>query len=196
MITETASRANFIGGSEANMIYMGYDTKTFKQWWQTKLEGIDEESPHNLHMAVGTILEHDVLDLYERVVWEFGKPLGERDGCSIKGIARANTDYLTDDKVSDVKVSTKAQEWHEKGKVPIQYRRQLIHYCYVLNMSQASIIAYQSSEELLNNPFTELKGDDLYEIDVEIKDSDIKKHQQIIEYLELCKENGLYPQEG
>jgi len=192
MITETASRANFIGGSEANMIYMGYDTKTFKQWWQTKIEGIDEESPHNLHMAVGTILERDVLDLHESI----HGTTGERDGCSIKGIARANTDYVTNDKVSDVKVSTKAQEWHKKGKVPIQYRRQLIHYCYVLNMSQASIIAYQSSEELLNNPFIDLSENDLYEIEVEIKESDIKKHQQIIEYLELCKENGLYPQEG
>lgn len=192
MITELDNRCDYIGGSEANMIYMGYDTKTFKQWWQTKLEGIDEESPHNLHMAVGTILEHDVLDLYERI----NKKTGERDGCSVKGIARANTDYVTDDKVSDVKVSTKAQEWHEKGKVPIQYRRQLIHYCYVLNMSQASIIAYQSSEELLNNPFIDLSENDLYEIEVEIKDSDIKKHQQIIEYLELCKENGLYPKEG
>src|SRR5699024_4027370 len=192
MINVLEGRSDYIGGSEANMIYMGYDTKTFKQWWQTKLEGIDEESPHNLHMAVGTILEHDVLDLYERI----HKKTGERDGCSVKGIARANTDYVTDDKVSDVKVSTKAQEWHEKGKVPIQYRRQLIHYCYVLNMSQASIIAYQSSEELLNNPFIDLSENDLYEIEVEIKDSDIKKHQQIIEYLELCKENGLYPQEG
>src|SRR5699024_8897015 len=95
----------------------------------------DEESPQNIHMAVGTILEHDVLDLYERI----HKKTGERDGCSVKGIARANTDYVTDDKVSDVKVSTKAQEWHEKGRAPIQYRRQLIHYCYVLNMSQASI---------------------------------------------------------
>ena len=192
MITELDNRCDYIGGSEANMIYMGYDTKTFKQWWQTKLEGIDEESPHNLHMAVGTILEHDVLDLYERI----HKKTGERDGCSVKGIARANTDYVTDDKVSDVKVSTKAQEWHEKGRAPIQYRRQLIHYCYVLNMRQASIIAYQSSEELLNNPFIDLSENDLYEIEVEIKDSDIKKHQQIIEYLELCKENGLYPQEG
>src|SRR5699024_3954841 len=99
------------------------------------------------------------------------------------------------DKVSDIKVSKNAHKWAEKDKIPIQYKRQLIHYCYVLDLQKVSIIAYQSSEELLDNPFIELSGDDLHEIEVPITEKEIEKHAQIIEYLEFCKENNLYPQE-
>lgn len=189
MITETESRANFIGGSEANMIYMNYETKTFLNWWSEKLEGIHEESPSNLPMAVGTILEHEVIDLYESI----NQVTGIREKQAIKGFARANTDYLIGNKVSDVKVTKKAKEWANKGKVPINYKRQLIHYCYVLDLSEASIIAYQSDESLQENPFQELKAENLFEIKVPITKEEIQIHHEKIQYLEWCKSLNIYP---
>src|SRR5690606_7879424 len=94
---------------------------------------------------------------------------GLRDRQKIKGIARANTDYIIGNKVSDVKATGKAFEWFLKEKVPANYKRQLIHYMYVFELLQASIIAYQVDERLLADPFKPLKSTNLFEIPVPIK---------------------------
>ncbi|WP_077622041.1 YqaJ viral recombinase family protein [Sediminibacillus massiliensis] len=189
MITDKQDRCHFIGGSESHYIYMNYETATFKSWWKNKLEGVNEDSFSNLSMAVGTILEHDVIALYEQI----NGISGEKDKQMVKGIARANTDYIHGSKVSDVKVSKQAASWHKKGKVPLKYKRQLIHYLYVCDLDKASIIAYQCDEELKENPFLPLTEDKLYEIEVEVTEEEIRKHQQLIEYLEFCRDMGVYP---
>jgi predicted phage-related endonuclease len=189
MITETQSRANFIGGSEANNMYLNYNTKTFVEWWKTKLEGIVEDSLPNQSMAIGTILEHEVIDLYEQI---YGVS-GIREEQMIKGFARANTDLILDNKVSDVKVSKNAKKWADKGKVPLQYKRQLIHYLFVTGLEKASIIAYQADEVLKENPFVELSAENLYEIEVPITDAEIQEHSRIITYLEWARDMGIYP---
>src|SRR5690625_7986175 len=130
MITTTSDRHLYIGGSEANMLYLNYETKTFKNWWSNKLTELPQDYFTNKAMSVGTILEHDILDLYESV----NQVKGIREESKVKGIARANTDYILGDKVSDVKATSKAFEWFISGKVPINYKRQLIHYCYVCGL--------------------------------------------------------------
>ena len=189
MITETSDRHNFIGGSECNYIYMNYETESFKNWWHEKLSGVNPPSFTNLNMAVGTILEHDILNIYESI----NKVKGIREDTRIKGIARANTDYLLDDRVIDVKCSKNAEKWFKKGSVPIRYKRQLIHYCYIYDLRKASIIAYQCDEELLTNPFIELDPEKLFEIEVPITEKDIQKHEKLIKHLEACKELNVYP---
>lgn len=189
MITTTSDRHLYIGGSEANMIYLNYETSTFKKWWSEKLSGIKKDSFTNISMSVGTILEHEVLDLYESI----HGVKGIRDKSAVKGIARANTDYILNEKVSDVKVTKKAVEWYLNGKVPLNYKRQLIHYMYVLDLKKASIIAYQSDEDLINNPFTQLHETKLFEIDVPIKKREIEIHKQKIEYLEYCRDLNIFP---
>src|SRR5690625_2847723 len=132
-------RESFIGGSEANMMYLNYNTKTFQKWWEHKLTGFPTKGFTNINMSVGTILESEILDLYESI----NQVKGQRDLQKIKGFARASTDYILDGKVSDVKASNKAFEWFLNERVPINYKRQLIHYCYVFGYKKASIIAYQ-----------------------------------------------------
>ena len=189
MITELADRQFYIGGSEANMIYMNYDSKTFIKWWSKKLDYTPEEKYTNLNMSVGTILENDIIDLYERL----NGVQGLRGDKRTKGIARANTDYIIDDKVYDVKATNKAFEWYLKNQVYIGYRRQLLHYCYVYGFKKAAIIAYQVNDDLLNNPFQELDESRLFEIEVEITEKDLEIHRQKIEFLEQCRELGVYP---
>lgn len=171
------------------MIYLNYQTDTFQKWWAKKLTGVNEISFTNLSMSVGTILEHSVIDLYE----EMHGVKGIREESKVKGIARANTDYILGGKVSDVKVTSKAFEWFLSGKIPANYKRQLIHYCYVFNLQESSIIAYQTNEELLNNPFDPLSSDQLYEIHVPITPKDIANHKYKLEYLEFCKETNQFP---
>ena len=118
---------------------------------------------------------------------------GERDKQAVKGIARANTDYILGNKVSDIKVTTKAFEWWLSDKVPINYKRQLTHYMYVLGLSEASIIAYQVNDELLNHPFAGLDHHKLYEIPVNITEKEIQQHKQRIEFLEYCRELNIFP---
>jgi len=183
------NRELFIGGSEANMIYMSYESATFKKWWEHKLTGFPTPFFTNIHMSVGTILESDIIDLYERV----HRVKGDRDLQEIKGFARASTDYIIDNKVCDVKATNKAFEWFLSERVPINYKRQLIHYCYVFNLNKASIIAYQVDEATLNDPFTELDENKLFEIDVPITNEDIEKHEQIIKYLDYCKAMNIFP---
>lgn len=189
MITETESRCDYIGGSECNIIYMGYHTKTFRNWWNEKLQGIVPESPSNIHMSVGTILESDILDLYES---EYNVK-GIREDTRIKGIARANTDYLLNGIVIDVKCTKDAEKWFKKGSVPIKYKRQLLHYCHVYDLQQAGIIAYQTDEDLLSNPFKELDTENLYYIPVEITEQDIQTHKEKIEFLSYCKKSNIMP---
>ncbi len=192
MITTTNDRHKFIGGSEANMIYLNYKSKTFVKWWSEKLAGVPSEPYNNLSMSVGTILEHDVVDLYESV----HGVKGIRDKQEIKGIARANTDYIISGKVSDVKVTTKAFEWYLKDKVPLNYKRQLIHYLHVFDYDQASIIAYQVDDGVMENPFGELSQGRLYEIEVPISAKEIEEHKKKLEYLSFCKEMNIFPEEG
>ncbi|CDQ39503.1 YqaJ viral recombinase family protein [Virgibacillus salexigens] len=191
MITSTNDRHNFIGGSEANMIYMNYESKTFVDWWSKKLVGVTDETFTNINMAVGTLLESDVIDLYESI----HGVKGIRDKQKVKGIARANTDYIINDKVSDVKVTAKAFEWFIKEKVPINYKRQLIHYLYIFELSKASIIAYQVNEDLFVDPFQDLSEDMIYEIEVNITPKEIQTHREKLDYLEYCKEINIFPQQ-
>lgn len=189
MITTTDDRNQFIGGSEANMIYMNYHTKTFRNWWSAKLSEIPSESFSNKHMAVGTILEHDIIDLYESI--HAVKGVREKQG--VKGMARANTDYILNGKVSDVKATGKAFEWFISESVPIAYKRQLMHYMYVLGLTEASIIAYQVDSELLNEPFKELDKNKVFEIPVFITEKEIEDHRKRVLFLEHCKELNIFP---
>ena len=183
-------RELYIGGSEANYLYMNYNTKTFKKWWEHKLTGFPTPNFTNIHMSVGTILEHEILDLYEKKY----NVKGIRDKQAVKGIARASTDYIVGDKVCDVKATGKAFEWFIKEQVPINYRRQLLHYCYVLDLRKASIIAYQVDDSLRDSPFSELDPNKLFEIPVKIIEKDIKTHKQKIEYLEYCLDMKIFPE--
>lgn len=185
----TVDRELYIGGSEANYLYLNYESKTFKDWWSYKLAGIPQESQPNRNMEVGTILEDEILDLYERV----NNVKGERGLSKIKGIARGNTDYILNDKVIDVKASNLAFEWFLRGTIPIHYRRQLIHYCYVFELKKASILAYQVDDSLLVNPFQELNEKLMFEIDVKITLDKIKEHEIRLQYLEKCREKYEFP---
>lgn len=190
MITTTSDRWRYVGGSEANMIYMNYNTKTFKKWWSNKLAGLPEREFNNKRMSVGTILEHDIIDLYEQK----NNVVGIREASKVKGIARANTDYILGDKVSDVKATEKAFEWFLNERVPINYKRQLIHYMYVFELNKASIIAYQVDDELLNEPFQELNENKLFEIPVKITEKDITEHKKRLDYLEHCRDMNVFPE--
>ena len=188
-MTVKVDRELYIGGSEANYIYMNYDTKTFQTWWAYKLAGIPREAPANRNMEVGTILENEILDLYEQI----HNVKGERGLSKVKGIARANTDYILGDKVIDVKASNQAFEWVLTGTIPIHYRRQLIHYCYVFEIKKASILAYQVDDSLLANPFQELDEKLMFEIDVKITLDKIKEHEIRLQYLEKCRAKYEFP---
>ena len=189
-MTVKTDRELYIGGSEANYIYLNYNSKTFQTWWAHKLAGIPREAPANRNMEVGTILENEILDLYEAVHGVKGK----RGLSKVKGIARANTDYILNDKVIDVKASNQAFEWFLRGAIPIHYRRQLIHYCYVFELKKASILAYQVDDSLLVNPFQELDEKRMVEIDVEITDKLIKEHERRLNYLEECRREYKFPE--
>ncbi|WP_339165411.1 YqaJ viral recombinase family protein [Siminovitchia sp. FSL W7-1587] len=189
MIKTTDDRNQFIGGSEANMIYMNYESTSFKKWWASKLSESPSDSFSNIHMSVGTILEHDILDLYERI----NKVKGIRDAQKVKGIARANTDYILGNKVSDVKATKKAFEWFLKEKVPLNYKRQLIHYMYIFDLREASVIAYQVDKALMINPFDQLAPSKLFEVMVPVTTDEITVHKQKIDYLEHCKSISVFP---
>ena len=64
MITETSDRHLYIGGSEANNIYLNYTTKTFLNWWSEKLN-IPEFTPRLALQLwgteVGRVAFHDVI---------------------------------------------------------------------------------------------------------------------------------------
>src|SRR5690625_1548611 len=186
----TKDRGLYIGGSEANFLYMNYNTKSFKEWWAYKLVGLPKESFLNRNMEVGTILEDEIINLYEFI----NQVKGERGLSKVKGIARGNTDYILGDKIIDVKATNSAYEWFLSGTIPIHYRRQLLHYCYVFGLNKASILAYQVDDSLLVNPFQELDESNLFEIEVKITSNKLKEHESILNYLAECRKKNIYPE--
>lgn len=189
MITTISDRNQFIGGSEVSMVYAKFSTVTFQKWWAAKLAESPTDSFTNKSMAVGTILEHDIIDLYESI----HNVKGTREAQEVKGMARANTDYIIGQKVSDIKATGKAFEWFINETVPINYKRQLIHYMYIFGLTEASIIAYQVDSDLLNNPFAKLEKEKLFEIPVKVTEEEIEEHRIRIEFLEHCKEMNIFP---
>lgn len=93
-----------------------------------------------------------------------------------------------------MKASNQAFEWLLTGTIPIHYRRQLIHYCYVFGLNKASILAYQVDDSLMVNPFQKLDEKRMFEISVKITLDSLREHEQRLNYLEKCREENKFPE--
>ena len=59
-------RRFYIGGSDASKVLGNHNTKTYKEWWLSKLGISDHTSSDNQYTAAGTRYEHPILDCYAK----------------------------------------------------------------------------------------------------------------------------------
>ena len=192
MISQQESRERYIGGSDANMVYMNYDTQSFKNWWSYKITGIKLFELKGMHITLGNIIEdyvldHIGLDRKYRGVKKMHPEL-KYVGC--------NTDGLEEDPIilHEVKkmMPQKAQKIMLGSKLPIAYRRQVGHSIWVTGAEKAKIHMLEIDEEGEYNPWGIDMGSNLYTIEMG-QELDIEEHKRRILYLTDCFDNGITP---
>lgn len=57
-------RRFYIGGSDASKLVMNKNTKTYEEWWLSKLGAVEIDHADTIYTATGTRFEHPILDKY------------------------------------------------------------------------------------------------------------------------------------
>lgn len=201
MVEGGFNRSRYIGGSDANMIYMDYGGKTFRMWWAEKLTGIRRYVLDNIHLRAGTVLESEIAD-------ELGIPLDAR-GIRVtpkKGeIAGVNTDALEtmwrDGKECKILHEIKTAlydslfKWlHAKDGVSINYRRQCLHGMYVTGAELALVHVLPMTIEEKENPFLcRILAEKIHTFRYTRDDFDFVEHGARLDYLTHCFNEHLTP---
>lgn len=182
MIDPNHSRVGRIGGSDAKYLYSGRDTYTFSKWWMEKLGLINPSNFNNIYTAVGTILEEVILD-------RMGIPLNCRNlNFKLEGtIAAVSTDAFQDGILHEAKT---IKNFDKKGKIPLDYKRQLIHGAVVTGATNTVIhfLLVNDYDNLFNNADAEIIS-----IDFEPSKEEIDEHMEKIMYFTKCYDDDVWP---
>lgn len=132
-------RSNYFGASDTKYIVGNWNTKTFQNWWLTKI-GIMQNKFENKYTMAGTNYEHKILDALNIDGLE-------KDNQVIVDRLRVNLDGNTKRKIYEIKTYN-----YEKGfKVSKDYEQQVLVQMYVTGIKDAEIVAYGLVESDYNN---------------------------------------------
>lgn len=185
---ESQDRSGWFGASDTSFIMGNWKTKTFQNWWATKL-GINTSHFTNVAMNAGTYYEHAILDVigsprkdHQIIIPEYKMRINlDGDGeCRIDEVKTYS--YEKGFKVSkaylgQVRVQMFAKLW-EEGKIP-----------------KSNIWAYGLLPEDYKNFFNVIDEDRLKDYPIEYDEEFIKKYLARIMYLKDCLERGVFPDE-
>ena len=126
-------RTGYIGASDTKYVMMGWDTKTFQAWWQSKI-GMDDGEVDNIYTLTGNLYEPLILDFLN---------VEERNRQIIIGRLRVNLDGETEDKVIEVKTYNYIRGWKKPKNVKKwDYWMQVQVEMFATNKRQGMIAAY------------------------------------------------------
>ena len=187
MIDHNISREMYIGGSDANMLYMNYSTDTFRKWYAYKLTGIRKKL-NGLHFDVGSILESEILKSLRipKTSWNRKVMLTEHIG--------VNTDSIHENKVIEVKAVKYSQvfKWLQSD-ISINYRRQIMHSLYVTKLDKALFYAAGLKDEEKENPFNIDFSGKIFKWEYTRSDFDFDEHEIRLNYIVFCLKNKTQP---
>ena len=165
-----------------------WNTKTFQNWWLTKL-GISTNNFRNVSMNAGTYYEHAIIDVigsprkdHQIIIPEYKMRIN-LDGDGVGRIDEVKTyNYKKGFKVKkeywqQIQVQMFAKLWAE-GKVP-----------------EAKIWAYGLVPDDYKNFFNPIDRERLKDYPIEYEEMFISKYKDRVLYLKDCLEEGVMPDE-
>ena len=187
MISEQ-DRSCWFGASDTKYIMGNWKTKTFKDWWLTKL-GISANNFRNVSMNAGTYYEHAILDV-------IGSPRKDHQIILPEYKLRINLDGDGIGRIDEVKTYK-----HEKGfKVTKGYWQQVQVQMFgklitEKKIPQARIWAYGLLDEDYKNFFNQIDRERLKDYPIDYDEGFVEKYLMRIKYLIKCLERGVFPDE-
>jgi hypothetical protein len=182
-------RSGYFGASDASYIMGNWNTKTFKNWWLTKL-GISSNAFHNVAMNAGTYYEHAILDV-------IGSPRKDHQIIIPEYRLRINLDGDGLGRIDEVKT----HKYENAFKVTKGYRQQVqVQMFGKLTkekvMPQARIWAYGLLPDDYENFFNAIDKGRLKDYPIEYDAEFIRMFLIRVKYLVSCLERGVFPDEG
>jgi hypothetical protein len=186
---QSQDRSGYFGASDTSFIMGNWKTKTFKNWWMTKL-GINTSHFTTVAMNAGTYYEHAILDVigsprkdHQIIIPEYNLRInldGDGEGRidEVKTYGFEKGFKVTKGYLGQVRVQMFAKEW-EEGKKP-----------------KANIWAYGLLPEDYKNFFNEIDRERLKSHPIEADRDFIKEYLKRVVYLKSCLEKGVMPNEN
>lgn len=155
----TKDRRGWFGASDTSYVVGNWETKTFRQWWLTKL-GLHENNLTTKAMKAGTAYEHRILDAY--------RPGIRKDHQILLPELRLRVNYDGDDGKTIYEVKTFRGD--KEFKVSKSYWRQAQAEMYAYGTTELYILAYPLGDQEYKNYFSEI---DVSKIQIHKIDYDI-----------------------
>ncbi len=177
-------RSGWFGASDTDYIVGNWDTKSFENWWLSKI-GISRTNFQNQYTLAGTHKEHQILNFLQIPLLEFDKQILIPE---LK--LRVNLDGNTNDCIYECKTHSADKPF----KVPMKYKRQVWVQMYAAKIRRVKIIAYALQEEDYENFFLPIDKNRVSEIDVFYNEKFIEEeYLPKLRYLASCLEKGMFP---
>lgn len=182
-------RSGWFGASDTSYIMGNWNTKTFQNWWMTKL-GIRQSHYTNEAMLAGTYYEHAILDA-------IGSPRKDHQIIIPEYRLRINLDGDGVGRIDEVKTYG-----HEKGfKVTKGYWQQVQVQIFAKlweekTMPEARIWAYGLQPEDYSNFFNPIDRARLKDYPIEHDSNFVNGYLFRVLYLKDCLERGVMPDES
>lgn len=176
-------RSGWFGASDVDKIVGNWNTKTWTEWWLTKL-GIASNNIETVAMNAGTHKEHQIL--------EYVSPFMEMDKqIIIEDLRlRINLDGNLNKRIQEVKTHS-AEKIFKPSKKQIQ---QVIVQMYGFNTSEADIVSYGLTEDDYNNYFLPIDPERLKYHPISYDERWINEvFLPRLRYLAQCLKEGRFP---
>ena len=186
---QTSDRSGYFGASDTSYIMGNWGTKTFKNWWLTKL-GIVTSNFTNTSMNAGTYYEHAILDV-------IGSP--RRDYQIILPEYRLRINYDGDGlgRIDEIKTHSIDKEFKVTKGYLMQVRVQMYGKLREEGkLPTANIWAYGLREEDYKNFFNPIDKDRITRHPIEYDTAFIDSYLKRLSYLKSVLERGLFPDEN
>jgi hypothetical protein len=187
-VISSQDRSGFFGASDTGYIMGNWNTKSFQNWWLTKL-GINTSQFRNVAMNAGTYYEHAILNVigsprkdHQIIIPEYRLRINlDGDGHGrideVKTYANEKVFKVTKGYWQQVQVQMFAKLW-EEGKVP-----------------EANIWAYGLLPEDYKNFFNPVDRERLKNYPIDYDNVFIEKYLHRVLYLKDCMGRGVMPNE-
>ena len=182
-------RSGWFGASDASYIMGNWSTKTFKNWWLTKL-GLNTSHFTNVSMNAGTYYEHAILDC-------IGVPRKDHQIILPEYRLRINLDGDGYGRIDEIKTHNQDKPFKVTkgylGQVQVQMFGKIATEKVI---PKATIWAYGLKEEDYKNFFNPIDRERLKAYAIALNEEYINKFLIRIKYLKECLERGVFPDES
>lgn len=182
----TSDRSGYFGASDASYIMGNWNTKTFKNWWLTKL-GIVSGGFKSVAMNAGTYYEHRILDAV-------GAPRKDYQIIIPEYALRINYDGDGEGRVDEVKTHSIDKPFKVSKGYLMQARVQMFGKLYEEGkLPVHNIWAYGLKEEDYRDFFNPIDKERITKHPTEYDVAFIEAFLKRLTYLKGVLERGLFP---